>query len=103
MATKLSQDQIQKAVFDEVNSALKVILTSFSSQIELNANDGDSVKAIQGVEPLEAWDYVGYAYPDTVTVVETYKAGGSGGTVVGTVTKVFVDATHARLVSQARS
>lgn len=103
MATKLSGEQVQKAVYDEVLGALRVVLASVSTQIELDANDGDSIKAIQGVEPLAAWDYIGYAYPDAVTVVETYRDGGSGGNVVGTVTKVYVDATHERLVSQARS
>jgi hypothetical protein len=103
MATKLNQEQILKNVYDELNNALKIVMATISTQIELSAGDGDSVRVYQGVEPLVPFDYIGYVHPDNETVVETYRSGGASGTIVGVVTKVYTDNSHSRLVSQTRS
>ena len=103
MASKLNMEQIQKLVFDEVNNALRVVLGTVSTQIELSAADGDSVIAYSGIEPREPYDYISYVHPDTVTIVKTYRNGGPTGTIVGVVTEVYTDNSHNKLVSQQRS
>ena len=49
------------------------------------------------------WDAVVESEPDTVTEVYTFKTGGVSGTVTGTITVVYADATKARMVSAVRS
>jgi hypothetical protein len=46
-----------------------------------------------------AYDYIGASYPDTSTEVYTYKVGGSGGTVVGTITVVYSDAVTKQIIT----
>lgn len=48
------------------------------------------------------YDYVAVAYPDGVTEVYTFYQGGSGGTLVSTVTLVYTDSTKANLSSATR-
>lgn len=49
------------------------------------------------------FDYLSVAYPDSVTEVYTFKAGGSGGTTVTTLTLVYVDASKASLSTLTKS
>ena len=51
-----------------------------------------------GQTPVE-FDYVGYGYPDAVTEVFSLRNGGSGGTLVRTITVVYVDSTKERPLS----
>jgi phosphomevalonate kinase len=100
MSSKLDTRQIFQESFDEVVKALKVKIESTQMSIALSAAEEDSVVAVQGIEPRGSYDKIEYAYPDTVTVVKTYTL---DAVPVGTVTEVYTDATHTRLVSQTRS
>lgn len=51
----------------------------------------------------EKYDYITATYPDSVTEVYTYKSGGSGGTLVATVTVVYTDSTKANVSTVART
>lgn len=42
---------------------------------------------------LPVYDYIAATYPDGTTEVFSYKAGGSSGTAVGTLTVVYTDST----------
>lgn len=104
MASKLDPAQIAKAVYDAVNESLKVsIVNALALEMELSANDGDSVRAYTALEPV-GYNYVSFALSAANTVVtETYRSGGSGGTIVGTITKVYTDNTRTVLVSIERT
>ncbi len=52
---------------------------------------------------IPKYDYIGVAYPDSVTETYTYKTGGSSGTTVGTLTIVYTDSTKASLTSVTKS
>jgi hypothetical protein len=98
--SKLDAFQIIKTVFDDAAAAISVKITDTALGIELSAGDGDSVTAFEGIEPKAEYDQILYTYPDTVTVVKTYKAVGS---TVGVVTIVHTDATLTKKVSETRS
>lgn len=51
----------------------------------------------------EKYDYIGATYPSGTTEVYTYKYGGSGGTLVATVTVVYTDSTKANISSVTRT
>jgi len=48
-------------------------------------------------------DSITVTYPDTVTEVYRYRTGGASGTIVLTVTVVYVDATKAAITSVVRT
>ena len=50
-----------------------------------------------------AWDYVKATYPNTTTEVYTFRTGGSGGSVVATVTVTYTDATKEDLDEVTRA
>lgn len=103
MSSKLDQSQIMKAVYDEVAQALKVVIANLTSEIELSAEDGDSIVALTGIEPRIPYDYIGYNYGTPNTTIKTYRSGGASGTIVGTVTEVYDAATPPRIISQTRT
>lgn len=51
----------------------------------------------------EKFDYVSASYPDSVTEIYVYKNGGASGTLVATVTVIYVDSTKNQLVSVTKS
>jgi len=51
----------------------------------------------------EYYDYVAIAYPTTTSETYTFKAGGSGGTTVATLTLTYVDSTKAQLSAVAKT
>lgn len=104
MSSRLDQQQIIKAVYDEATTSLKTSLTNVEISMELSATDGDSVRSYRGDEPASPWDYYSQALSAGDTVVtRTYKNGGASGTVVGTVVYTYSDNTRAFLVSMSRS
>lgn len=68
------------------------------------ADDQNSIETLEqtGLIPFE-YDYIGVDYPTTSTEVYEYFTGGSGGTLVATVTVTYTDPTKAELVSVART
>lgn len=79
----LDSGQTLKGAYDDSNSAFRV-------------------ETLNAMIPT-AYDYVSVAYPDAVTEVYTFKTGGSGGTVVSTVTVVYTDASKNFLSSATRT
>ena len=103
MSSKLDQGQIIKAVYNQIANALQVVISNQTSSIEVSAEDGDSIVAIPGIEPRAAYDYVGYNYATPNTIIKTYRIGGAGGTLVGTVTEVYNTDTPPKIISALRS
>lgn len=68
----------------------------------INPATEETLESVAGFN-IPAYDYVGVAYPDTVTEVFTFKTGGSGGTTVGTLTVVYTSATKENLLSVTKS
>lgn len=100
--SQLDPAQIIKQAYNEAAQAISVTLAT--AEIELSAQDGDSVYAATGAEPRATWDYVGYVYTNAgATVTETYRTGGAAGTIVGTVVRVYQDATRAQINSITRT
>ena len=63
-----------------------------------------NLKTIQENSLIQVeYDYVGVTYPTTTSEVYTYKAGGSGGTTVSTVTVVYTNTTKENISSVART
>ena len=53
---------------------------------------------------ISGYDYISASYNDgTFTETYVFKSGGSGGTTVGTIVVVYVDATKAKLVSVTKT
>ena len=101
--TKLDASQIQKAVYDETLSALRVVMPLLTTQVELDAADGDNVRIWNGEEPV-GWDYYSQLLSVGNTVVtRIYRIGGASGTIVGTTVYTYSDNTRTFLVSLARS
>ena len=71
------------------------------SSDQFNATRGLLVNPYQeGAWPYVAWDYLALSWtPGTFTEVYTYRSGGAGGAVVGTVTVIYTDATRAELAN----
>lgn len=90
---------IREAYDDDVD-AFRTKIVDTNMAIELDANDGDSIVAVQGLEPRVPYDTIDYSYPDLVTRIRLYK---NAGILVGTLTEVYTDATQTRLLSQTRS
>ena len=103
MSSRLDQQQIIKAVYDEATESLKTSLTNLEIAMEISADDGDDVRVWAGDEPV-GWNYYSQALSvgDTV-VTRTYKSGGPSGTVVGTVVYTYSDSNRTFLVSLSRS
>lgn len=51
----------------------------------------------------EDFDYIAGAYPDTDTEVYTFYTGGSGGTLVATITVNYTDSTKANILNVTRT
>ena len=65
-----------------------------------DTSDGKVYRRVAGVFSVGGglmggveYDFVQAAYPDATTEVWTFKSGGSGGTIVRTLTITFVDST----------
>ena len=78
--------------------------------IDINQREYDKFDLYNRVKTIlsntlitDSFDYIGATYPDTETEVYTYKSGGSGGTIVGTITVVYTDSTKAVLLSVTKS
>lgn len=56
-----------------------------------------------GGSSIPAHDYIGITYPTSTSEVYTYKTGGSGGTIVLTVTVVYTDTSKENLSSVTRA
>ena len=59
----------------------------------------DQVQTVTSGLEIPYYDYLEVAYPVNTTEVYTFKAGGSGGTTVATVTVVYTDSTKENLAS----
>lgn len=57
------------------------------------------VTGIESFSPPPETDAITTIYPDTVTEVYEYRTGGIAGTILRTVTVVYVDATKAALLN----
>ena len=58
----------------------------------INPATDDTLKAVAGFV-LDPYDFISVAYPLDTQEIYTYKTGGSGGTVVATITVNYTDAT----------
>ena len=70
-----------------------------SGEVAVRVTQGGSGTLLEGV----TYDYIAATYPTTSSEVYTYRNGGSGGTVVATVTVTYSDATKETLTSVERS
>ena len=95
--SKLDAFQIIKTVFNEISSAIAVKIVDTAFSMELDAADGDSVISYGQLEPKVVYTKIEYTYPNATTTVLTYK---NGLTTVGTLTKIYTDATKTALVSE---
>lgn len=68
------------------------------------ASDQPPIKTLEqtGLVPLE-YDYIAVDYPNSTTEIYSYYTGGSGGTLVATITVVYTDATKNAVSSVART
>ena len=70
-----------------------------SGELAVRVTQGESGSLLEGI----TFDYIAATYPTTSSEVYTYRNGGSGGTVVATVTVTYSDATKETLTSVERS
>ncbi len=61
------------------------------------------VTELQGGFNLSQYDYISVAYPNSTTETYTFKLGGSGGTLVATVTLVYTDSTKEDLSTATKT
>lgn len=68
------------------------------------ADDQPPIQTLEqtGLVPYE-FDYIGADYPDAVTAVYDYHQGGSGGTLVATVTVVYTDSSQENISTVTRT
>jgi hypothetical protein len=68
------------------------------------ASDQSPIETLEqtGLVPFE-YDYLAAAYPDADTEVYTYYTGGSGGTLIATITVNYTDATKEFISNVART
>jgi hypothetical protein len=75
--------------------------------LQVSSGGGGGSATVVGIGPLgfNSTAYDSLTYTATSGTVDTYQyyAGGTGGTVVATVTITYTDSTHAVLVSAVRS
>jgi len=69
-----------------------------SRQLKVNEDGSIDINSL-GQFIIGKFDYIGGAFPDSVTEVYTYKEGGSSGTLVATVTVVYTDANKNNISS----
>jgi hypothetical protein len=81
--------------------ATKVRVTNRDG-IVINPATEDTLESIAGFN-IPAFDYIEATYPTTSQEVYTYKTGGLSGTVVGTITINYTDATKTVLSSVAKT
>lgn len=67
-----------------------------------DSNNALAVNPISGLVTA-AFDAITVAYPSSTQEVYSYRTGGTGGTVVATLTLNYVDSTKAQLASVAKS
>lgn len=74
-------------------------VTQTSFYVEGTADNGAiNVNAVVAGQLINVdYDYVAATYPDATTEIYTFKAGGSDGTTVATITVVYTDASKANL------
>jgi hypothetical protein len=125
-ASKLDFGQIIRRCFDEAADALRVeaditanisgaqevIISSTDDSIALGDTAGNlagpvvdaafPVMVMNSLVPRK-YDYIAATYPTSTTEVYTFKAGGSSGTTVGTLTVTYSDDTKAQVSSVART
>lgn len=65
--------------------------------------DAFQVVSVGSFEPPGASDAVTVTYPSDTTEVYAYRTGGIGGSVVATITVIYVDNTKARVLSAVRT
>ena len=117
-ASQLSEEQIIQQVFDPANNALRtdafVQVDTINAEltVDIKAASGDdiSIASQDGTKHLdvnsdgsinvdikntlitEPFDYISATYPTATREIYTYKFGGAGGTLVGTITVDYTDA-----------
>jgi hypothetical protein len=73
-----------------------VTLTTSGTTTALDVNLANSIINV-------SYDFISVAYPDGLTEVYTYKSGGSGGSVVATITVVYTTVAKDFVSTVARS
>ncbi len=96
-----TEQEVANKGFDETFKVPTVELLAYNSssntldRVQINSS-GELLGTI-GKIVKEDFDFLSVAYPSGTNEVYTYKNGGSGGTVVATVTIVYTDSTKASL------
>lgn len=124
--SQLDEQQIIQRVFEEEKDRLRVdaeVTATIVDPFEVIISDtNDSIRIGDGagnkvaVNPdgstnsrtintliTTPFDYIAASYPNATTEVYTYKFGGSGGSLVGTVTVVYQDSTKNLITSVAKT
>jgi hypothetical protein len=124
--TNLDSDQVLKQSFDETNDRLRVdaqVTAVVPGPFEVIINDTtDSIAIGDGtgnkwlINPdrsgnvrtmntliTNPFDFISATYPNATTEVYSYKLGGSSGSLVGTITVVYQDATKNLITSVAKT
>lgn len=94
----VTSPSIDRDEHDYKIDAKKVTLWGYNAATDTSTRLGGLGKLV-----TEPFDYIGAAYPDTVTEVYTYKTGGSGGTTVATITVVYTDSSKNFVSTVART
>ena len=68
-----------------------------------NCDGTTSVKVTGGIIADLVYDYVAASYPDSITEIYTFRKGGSGGTLLATVTIVYTDSTKVDISTAERT
>jgi len=81
--------------------------TQLDANLTLRESFEDDTQAfkVQTVNTLipTAYDYVSVAYPTATQEVYSFKSGGSSGTLIGTITINYTDATKANISDVTKS
>ena len=124
--TNLDSDQVLKQSFDEANDRLRVdaqvtavvpgpfevIIDDTTDSIaigdgtgnkwQINADRSGNVRTMNTLI-TSPFDFISASYPNSTTEVYAYKLGGSSGSLVGTITVVYQDATKNLISSVSKS
>ena len=96
----------QRIPFDDNRKPFLTALSALDGQtatpLKADPSTGALLALPMGSMITENYDYISVAYPINTTEVYTFYVGGSGGTLVATVTVVYTDSSKQNLSTVTR-
>ena len=104
--TYLTPQEIQNNSYDEQYAIETTAAMGYRADLDafvpISINSDGGLKA-SGALVTKAYDYMAYTNTNTTTDTYVYKSGGTGGTIVATVTIVYTDSTKSVISTVTRT